>query len=152
MTVDSSSPSAPARRGRLGTREQTAWYFYDWANSAYVTTTATVILGPYLTSIATRAACPDLSAGEVCSTPVNLLGFAVLPGAVHPFLVTISTILSLVALLIIGVIADRSKHPQWWLGGLAWVGAAAASAMFFVADTNRGCPGRVGVGRGRCWR
>ena len=118
------------------TRQQRAWYWYDWANSAYVTTTATVILGPYLTSIATRAACPDLSAGEVCSTPVNLLGFAVLPGAVHPFLVTISTILSLVALLIIGVIADRSKHPQWWLGGLAWVGAAAASAMFFVADTN----------------
>ena len=83
------------------TRQQRAWYWYDWANSAYVTTTATVILGPYLTSIATRAACPDLSAGEVCSTPVNLLGFAVLPGAVHPFLVTISTILSLVALLII---------------------------------------------------
>jgi UMF1 family MFS transporter len=118
------------------TRQQRAWYWYDWANSAYVTTTATVILGPYLTSIATRAACPDLPAGQVCSTPVNLLGFAVLPGAVHPFLVTISTILSLVALLIIGVVADRSPHPQWWLGGLAWVGAAAASAMFFLADTN----------------
>lgn len=40
------------------TRQQRAWYWYDWANSAYVTTTATVILGPYLTSIATRAACP----------------------------------------------------------------------------------------------
>ena len=118
------------------TRQQRAWYWYDWANSAYVTTTATVILGPYLTSIATRAACPDLPAGQVCSTPVNLLGFAVLPGAVHPFLVTISTILSLVALLIIGVVADRSPHPQWWLGGLAWAGAAAASAMFFLADTN----------------
>ena len=118
------------------TRQQRAWYFYDWANSAYITTTATVILGPYLTSLATRAACPDLPAGEVCTTPVNLLGLWVLPGAVHPFLVTISTIVTLVALLIIGVVADRSPRPQLWLGALAWVGAAAASAMFFLADTN----------------
>lgn len=45
--------------GRIrSTRQQRAWYFYDWANSAYVTTTATVILGPYLTSLAVNAACP----------------------------------------------------------------------------------------------
>lgn len=118
------------------TTRQRAWYFYDWANSAYVTTTATVILGPYLTSLATRAACPDLPAGQVCTNPVNLLGLPVLPGAVHPLLITISTIVTLVALLIIGVVADRSPHPQWWLGGLAWVGAAAASAMFFLDGTN----------------
>ena len=118
------------------TKQQRAWYFYDWANSAYITTTATVILGPYLTSLATSAACPDLPSGEVCLTPVNLLGLMVLPGAVHPFLVTISTIVTLAALLIVGVVADRSPRPQLWLGGLAWVGAAAASAMFLLADTN----------------
>jgi len=76
------------------TPRQRAWYFYDWANSAYVTTTATVILGPYLTSLATNAACPDLPAGQVCSTPVSLLGVPVLPGALHPFLVTISTVIT----------------------------------------------------------
>ncbi|HMQ36545.1 MAG TPA: MFS transporter [Micropruina sp.] len=118
------------------TRQQRAWYWYDWANSAYVTTTATVILGPYLTSLATNAACPDLPSGEVCNTPVSLLGFGVLPGAVHPFLVTISTILTTIALLLFGVIADRSRHPQWWLGGLAWVGAVAASGMFVLSGTN----------------
>ncbi|MFT3969805.1 MAG: MFS transporter [Micropruina sp.] len=121
---------------RRGTKQQRAWYWYDWANSAYATTTATVILGPYLTSLATNAACPDLPTGEVCTTPVSLLGFGVLPGAVHPFLVTLSTIFTTVALLLVGVIADRSKHPQWWLGGLAWVGAAAASAMFFLSGDN----------------
>lgn len=118
------------------TGQQRAWYFYDWANSAYVTTTATVILGPYLTSLASNAACPGLASGEVCNTPVSLLGFGVLPGAVHPFLVTISTILTTIALLLFGVIADRSRHPQWWLGGLAWVGAAAASGMFVLSGTN----------------
>jgi len=118
------------------TRQQRAWYWYDWANSAYVTTTATVILGPYLTSLATRAACPELPDGQVCTTPVSLLGVAVLPGAVHPFLITLSTILTLVALLLVGVVADRSPRPQLWLGGLAWVGAIAASLMFFLADAN----------------
>ena len=38
-------------------REQRAWYWYDWANSAYVTTTAAVLFAPYLTSVAERAAC-----------------------------------------------------------------------------------------------
>ena len=33
-------------------REQKAWYWYDWANSAYVTTIATVLLAPYLIAIA----------------------------------------------------------------------------------------------------
>lgn len=67
------------------TKMQRSWYWYDWANSAYITTTATVIIGPYLTSLANNAACPDLAAGAVCQTPVMLLGiFPVLPGALHP--------------------------------------------------------------------
>ena len=37
---------------RPETREQRAWYWYDWANSAYVTTTATVLMSPYLTTVA----------------------------------------------------------------------------------------------------
>ena len=28
-------------------REQKAWYWYDWANSAYTTTIGTVFFGPY---------------------------------------------------------------------------------------------------------
>ena len=44
--------SGPARR-----QEQRAWYFYDWANSAYVTTVATVLFAPYLTAVAETAAC-----------------------------------------------------------------------------------------------
>ncbi|MEZ5088824.1 MAG: MFS transporter [Micropruina sp.] len=123
--------------GRIrSTRQQRAWYFYDWANSAYVTTTATVILGPYLTSLAVNAACPGLPSGQVCTTPVSLLRVPVLPGAVHPFLVTISTILTTLGMLLIGVIADRSARPTRWLGGLAWTGAAAASAMFLLAGSN----------------
>jgi len=119
------------------TREQRAWYWYDWANSAYITTTATVIIGPYLTSLATNAACPALPDGQVCQTPVMLLGlFPVLPGALHPFLATISTIISAVLLIFVGAAVDRSAHPHRWLGVTAGCGAVAASLMFFLQGDN----------------
>jgi UMF1 family MFS transporter len=37
-------------------REIFGWTMYDWANSAFSTTVATVFLGPYLTSLANAAA------------------------------------------------------------------------------------------------
>lgn len=119
------------------TKEQRAWYWYDWANSAYITTTATVIIGPYLTSLANNAACPELAAGEVCRNPVLLLGlFPVLPGALHPFLATLSTVVSAVLLIFVGAAADRSAHPHRWLGATAWLGAVAACLMFFLQGDN----------------
>ena len=36
------------------------WYWYDWANSAFVTTVGTVLFAPYLTTVAKEAACPGL--------------------------------------------------------------------------------------------
>lgn len=119
------------------TREQRSWYWYDWANSAYITTTATVILGPYLTSLANNAACPDLPAGETCNNSVLLLGlFPVLPGALHPFLATFSTLVSAVLLLLVGAAADRSAHPHRWLAVTAWIGAISGSLMFFLVGDN----------------
>ncbi len=38
-------------------KEQKAWYWYDWANCAYVTTIGTVLFAPYLISVAERDAC-----------------------------------------------------------------------------------------------
>ena len=49
---------------RNDTADQRAWYFYDWANSAYVTTTTTVLFGPYLTSVAERAVGCDGAPGQ----------------------------------------------------------------------------------------
>ncbi|WP_028708441.1 MFS transporter [Propionicicella superfundia] len=135
MTVDVSGaerlPTAARRR------QQRSWYWYDWANSAFITTTSTVIIGPYLTSIATTAACgPDVETAD-CTTPLQVLGFIpVLPGALHPYMVTFSTLTSAILLIIIGAIADRSPHPQRLLGGFAWVGAAAGSLLFFLGGTN----------------
>jgi len=118
------------------TREQRAWYWYDWANSAFYTTTATVLISPYLVSLATNAACPDVGSGQ-CSRPVLLLGLVpVLPGALPSLLATLSTLISAVVLLFVGAAADRSAHPHRWLGATAWLGAAAGSLMFFLMGSN----------------
>ena len=113
-----------------------SWYWYDWANSAYVTTTGTVLIGPYLTAIAKEAACPDLAEGAKCTTNLSVLGVPVDPGSLVPYTVTVATILAALVIFFVGAIADRSPRPARLLGGLAWVGATAASLMFFLAGSN----------------
>lgn len=117
-------------------REQRAWYFYDWANSAYVTTTATVLFAPYLTTIAKAAACPDLPNGRACTNDLSVLGVAVSPGSLVFYVVTCATLLSALLLPVVGAIADRAPSRRTVLAWFAWIGAAAASSMYFVQGTN----------------
>lgn len=121
------------------TGEQRAWYWYDWANSAFVTTTAAVLFAPYLTSVAEKAACgraTDEDAGFKCTADLHALGLDVSAGSLVFYIVTLSTILSAVVLPVVGAVADRSHHKPRLLGGLAWAGSAFAAAMFLVAGSN----------------
>ena len=123
-------------RPRKDTAHQRAWYWYDWANSAYVTTTLTVLMAPYLTVIAKKAACPALPSDVVCHTNLSVVGIPVDPGSLVFYVLTVSTILSTIVLIFIGAIADRSPRPVRLFGGFAWAGAAAAAAMFLVSGDN----------------
>lgn len=105
-------------------REQRAWYWYDWANSAFVTSVQTVLFAPYLISVAEDAA------------PIRILGATVAPGALPSFVVTASTILSAFLLPLVGAIADRTARKRRLLAGFAWAGAAAGALLFLVADGN----------------
>ncbi len=132
----SSLGGSPARAPKfVQTREHRAWYWYDWANSAYVTTTATVLFAPYLTAVATRAVCPDLAEGQRCTATLSVLGLPVSPGSIVAYTATFSTIVSAIFLIFVGAIADRSAAPTRLLGGFAWTGAAAASLMFLITGT-----------------
>ena len=124
---------APTLDDMRSSREQRAWYWYDWANSGYVTTTGTVLFGPYLTSISkTAAGCGD----GPCTETLNVLGLPVAPGSLFFYAVTFSTLLSAVLLPIVGAVADRRGDKRKLLGRFAWLGAAAAAAMFFVSGSN----------------
>lgn len=128
MTVETKITPEPARRGFLGTREQTSWYFYDWANSAFSTTVVAVFLGPYLTSI-TRAAAD----GEGFVHP---LGLAIRADAFFPFVVSLSVLLQVLILPVIGAIADYTHLKKRILGLFAYTGALATLAMYFLFGTN----------------
>jgi UMF1 family MFS transporter len=132
-----SAVDSPAEtRPRKDTAHQRAWYWYDWANSAYVTTTLTVLMAPYLTVIAKKAACPTLPSDVACLTPLSVVGIPVDPGSLVFYVLTVSTILSTIVLIFIGALADRSPRPVRLFGTFAWAGAAAASAMFLVSGDN----------------
>ena len=119
-------------------KEQRAWYWYDWANSAYVTTVATVLFAPYLTSVAETAACGEPGTLDIpCKTNLSVLGFlSVSPGSLVFYVVTLATIFSALILPIVGAAADRSARKKQIMATFAWVGSASAAMMFFVTGSN----------------
>jgi len=117
--------------------EQRAWYFYDWANSAYITTVATVLFAPYLISVAERDACGFVgTAQRPCSEHLSVLGLSVSAGSLVFYVVTLSTVISALVLPVIGAIADRVASRRRLMAQLAWAGAAITALMFFVTGTN----------------
>ena len=108
-------------------KEQRAWYFYDWANSAFSTTIAGVLFAPYLIAIAEEAAVNDR---------INVLGLSVAPGSLPSYTITASTLLSALLLPLLGAVADRTARKKDLLAGFAWAGAAAAALLFFMTGDN----------------
>ncbi|GAA0450934.1 MFS transporter [Actinoplanes capillaceus] len=112
-------------------RERTGWYMYDWANSAFSTTVITVFLGPFLTSVTEQAAGCAIDADE-CTAKVYPLGIPVATGSYFPYLVSLSVLLTVFILPIMGAVADRAPRKKPLLAGAAFTGAAATVAMAFV--------------------
>jgi len=112
-------------------RERTGWYFYDWANSAFSTTVITVFLGPFLTTVTELAAGCALGADE-CDGRVHPLGISVAAGSYFPYLVSLSVLLTVFVLPVMGAIADRSERKKPLLATAAFIGAGATIAMAFV--------------------
>ncbi|MGW3147940.1 MFS transporter [Streptomyces sp. NPDC001177] len=105
-------------------REQRGWYFYDWACSVYSTSVLTVFLGPYLTSVAESAADADGF--------VHPLGIPVRAGSFFAYTVSLSVILAVVVMPLVGSAADRSGRKKPLLAAAAYTGAAATTGMFFL--------------------
>ncbi|UUU20622.1 MFS transporter [Streptomyces sp. DSM 40750] len=105
-------------------REQRGWYFYDWACSVYSTSVLTVFLGPYLTEVAKSAADAD--------GYVHPLGIPVRAGSFFAYSVSLSVILAVVIMPLVGAAADRTGRKKPLLGAAAYVGAAATAGMFFL--------------------
>ncbi|MFJ6631320.1 MFS transporter [Streptomyces sp. NPDC091376] len=122
--------AADTAEGTAGTddagrrREQRGWYFYDFACSVYSTSVVTVFLGPYLTAVAKAAADDDGF--------VHPLGVPVRAGSLFPYAVSVSVLLAVLVMPMVGAIADRTGRKKPLLAVTAYLGAGATAAMFFL--------------------
>jgi UMF1 family MFS transporter len=127
MAATGTETPAPA----AARRDRTGWYLYDWANSAFQTTVITVFLGPFLTSVTELAAGCQLGADD-CNGRVYPLGITVAAGSFFPYLVSLSVLLTVLVLPVMGAIADRAPRKKPLLAAAAFTGAAATVGMAFV--------------------
>ena len=105
-------------------REQRGWYLYDWANSAFPTTVIALFLGPYITVLAKAAA--D-SQGFI-----HPLGIKIDARSYWSYLISLSVILQVLFLPMVGAIADYGRKKRECLAATAYLGALATAAMFFL--------------------
>jgi UMF1 family MFS transporter len=103
-------------------REILGWTMYDWANSAFSTTVVTTFLGPYLTALVNDQGGIVLFGREI----------AIEGAAFFSFCVSLSVILQVFFLPLLGTIADYSEHKKRLLVSFAYAGSAATMLLFFV--------------------
>ena len=126
---------AAARTHYVGTRpmindkrEIFGWAMYDWANSAFSTTIGTVFLGPYLASLAEKAA--NLSTDGFA----HFLGIPVAADSFFPYCISFSVLMQVLFLPILGAIADYSHRRKQMMQLFATIGAVSTILMFFVTE------------------
>jgi UMF1 family MFS transporter len=107
-------------------REIFGWAMYDWANSAFSTTVGTVFLGPYVASLAAKAA--SLSPDKMA----HFLGIPVAADSFFPYCISISVLGQVFFLPIMGAIADYSHRRKQMMQLFATIGAIATILMFFI--------------------
>ncbi|MCL5612257.1 MAG: MFS transporter [Chloroflexi bacterium] len=121
-------------------REIFGWAMYDWANSAFSTTVGTVFLAPYVASLAADAAKADflikngVDWNGAIHPPLlaNLFGIPVAPDSFMGYCISISVLLQVFFLPILGAIADYSHLRKQMMQVFATIGAAATILMFFI--------------------
>lgn len=108
-------------------KERFGWYFYDFAASAFSTTVVTVFLGPYLTTIAENAAIDGI---------IDPLGIRMSPGSFFFYCTSISVILQVFFMPLVGAITDYTGRKKQMLGLFAFIGAFATMGLYFLTGKN----------------
>jgi len=122
----------PVREAAERASEQRAWYWYDWANSAFYTTVLTVLFGPLMITVAGRAAgCGD-SPDDTCKKAVDVLGLHLAAGSLPSYLTSFATIASAFVLPVVGAMVDRSGRKRLHMAWFAWSGALVGCLLFFL--------------------
>jgi UMF1 family MFS transporter len=127
LTSDANSVSTD----RTYRRRIFSWALYDWANHAYITTTATTYFPPYFLAIAAPALLPT-GIGEADEAAKSLARVS----ASNIFALTVSLALLAAAILapVIGTYADLTDERKRILIRLTVVGGVLASCMALLTE------------------
>jgi UMF1 family MFS transporter len=107
-------------------REIFGWKMYDWANSAFSTTVAGALFGPYLTRLAQTAVGEN---GVVLN--LGLLG-EVTAKSLPTLCVSISVGAQVFLLPILGALGDYSNLKKRLMALFCFLGVAATCLLFFI--------------------
>lgn len=107
-------------------REIFGWLMYDWANSAFYTTVISVLLAPYLTSLAQSAVGKE---GTIFD-----LGFLgkITPESLFPKAISLSVLLQFFLLPILGAVADYTNLKKRLMALFCYTGVATSCGLFFI--------------------
>ncbi|HLL72986.1 MAG TPA: MFS transporter [Pyrinomonadaceae bacterium] len=122
-------PNDAQRESKNDRREVFGWMMYDWANSAFSSTVAGVMLGQYVTRLA------QVELGDNGTLfSFGALG-AVTAKSFFPFCISVSVFLQVFLLPILGAIADYSNLKKRLLAIFCYLGVAATCLMFVVTGS-----------------
>ena len=124
--ADSLTPPASHHPEKNNPREIFGWKIYDWANSAFSTTIAGALYGPYLTEITQKAVGEN---GVVLS--LGSMG-AITAKSFFPTCVSVAVFLQIFVLPILGSVADYSNLKKKLMAVFCYSGVTATCLMFFV--------------------
>jgi len=122
------SAAPRARDAHSLNRQRRGWYLYGWASHVFPTIVVTVFMGRYLTSVAENAV------GK--HGRLHLLGIPVAPGSLFVYLVSFGTALLVLAMPLVGAVADRSGAKRELLLGFGWLAAACCIGLITVSGTD----------------
>ena len=105
-------------------RAVSGFTLYDVANSAFVTTVITAIGGPFVTSVA--------EAAQDAGGRVVLLGLTPRADAVYAYAISLSVVLQVLTLPVVGALSDRASAKRAVLVGGTVVGAVATLVLAAV--------------------
>ena len=122
QSAETAAPDPAVLRLRRG------WYLYGWASHVFPTLVTTVFMSRYLTSVAEHAV------GN--NGRLHVLGIPVAPQSLFVYTVSVSTVLLVVMMPVVGAIADRTGRKREILLGFGWFGAVACIAMIAVRGSD----------------
>jgi UMF1 family MFS transporter len=109
-------------------RQIFGWMTYDWANSAFYTTIISVLISPFLISLASEAVGED---GVV----LDLYLYKVTAKGLPSFCLALSVLLIVLLLPILGAIADYTHLKKRMMAFFSYLGVLTSSLLFFITES-----------------